>query len=137
MWSRRMERVNELLLREISSFVLERQDPEIGFVTFTGVEVTEDLMQAKVFYSVLGNEEEKSRAAAALDSLTPELRRSMRHLESLRRIPALTFIYDDTPAKATRVFEILEKLHEEDAPPSDSPEPPESPKGRLERKKKH
>jgi len=117
MSTRRMARINELLLQEISRFVLERQDPEIGFVTFTGVDTTDDLMEAKVFYSVLGSDEEKERAASALRGLVPELRGSMRHLESLKRIPLFHFVFDDSPARASRVFELLEKIHhEEDAP---------------------
>ncbi len=114
MWPRRLKRVNELLLREISRIVLERQHPDMGFITFTGVEVTEDLMQAKVFYSVLGNEEEKKRSAKVLDRMKSELTRGMRRLESLKRIPEFQFIFDDTPERASRVFEILEKIRDED-----------------------
>jgi ribosome-binding factor A len=111
-----MERINELLLREISSFVTARHDPQIGFITFTGVEVTEDLMDAKVFYSVLGDEEARLRAAGRLEQMNPEIWRSLRHLESLRRIPKLQYIFDDTPARAARVFEIIETLHHEGEP---------------------
>ncbi len=121
MWSRRIERVNELLLREISRIVTERQDPDVGFITFTGVQVTEDLMQAKVFYSVLGSEEERARTADALVRLRHEFYREMRRLESLKRIPALEFIYDATPARAARVYEILQQIHRED---EGTPPPP-------------
>jgi len=121
--SRRIERVNELLLREISSYVMENQPPDMGFVTFTGVSVTDDLMQAKVFYSVLGTGEERSRTAQVFENLKPELTRNMRRLESLKRIPEFQFVYDETPAKAARVSEILEKIHQQDGPPSSLPLP--------------
>jgi ribosome-binding factor A len=138
MWSRRMERINELLLREISSFVTGRHDPQIGFITFTGVEVTEDLMDAKVFYSVLGNEEERERAAQRLEQISPEIWRSLRHLESLRRIPKLQYIYDETPSRAARVFEIIETLHHQEGAPADrpAPAPPPEPRAPAERKPK-
>lgn len=113
MWSRRVERINELLLHEISRFVTERQDPDIGFVTFTEVKVTEDLMSARVYYSVLGSEEDKQRTAEALFRLRHEMVQSMRRLESLRRIPVMEFVYDQTPEKAARVYEIIEKIHQE------------------------
>src|SRR6266540_82880 len=103
MWSRRIERVNELLLQEISRIVAERQDPDVGFVTFTGVEVTEDLMQARVFFSVLGSEEDRARTMEALGHLRHEIGREMRRLESLKRIPHLIFEYDATPERAARV----------------------------------
>lgn len=119
MWSRRMERINELLLREISRIVIEKQLSDVGIITFTGVQVTEDLMEAKVFYSVLGSEEERGRAAEALAGMKNEFFHEMRHLESLRRLPELNFIFDDTAERASRVFEILEKIHHEsDEPPA-------------------
>ncbi len=121
MWSRRLERINELLLQEFSRFVLEKQNPDIGFVTFTEVKTTDDLMQAKVFYSVLGNEEERARTAEILYSLGREFRQQMRHLESLRRSPELVFVYDETPEKAARVFELLDKIHREETAPVQAP----------------
>ncbi|MBI4397093.1 MAG: 30S ribosome-binding factor RbfA [Elusimicrobia bacterium] len=130
--SRRIVRVNELLLQEISRVVLERQDPEVGFVTFTGVQVTDDLMQAKVFYSVLGSEADQARTAAALERMRSEIRRSMRRLESLKRIPELEFIFDTTPERAARVFEILDRIHHEspspEVPRENPVEPPREPK---------
>lgn len=120
--SRRIARINELLLQEISRLVLERQHPQIGFITFTGVETTDDLMEAKVFYSVLGTEEEKKATAHALDAMRRELTLSMRRLESLKYIPHLHFIFDDTPSRASRVHDLIEKIHHE-APPADSPNP--------------
>lgn len=116
--SRRLDRVNELLLQEISRTVMERQHPDIGFVTFTGVDATDDLMEAKVFYSVLGTEEEKERTYRALNSMRRELLLSMRRLESLKYIPHFHFIYDDTAEKASRVQNLLEIIqHEPPVPP--------------------
>lgn len=115
--SRRIDRVNELLLQQISRVVTERQDPDIGFVTFTGVKITDDLSVARVFYSVLGTEDERLRTGAALERQRHELHQSMRRLESLRRIPTLEFVYDATPEKAARVFELIEKIRQESLPP--------------------
>jgi ribosome-binding factor A len=118
--SRRMKRINELLLQEISRIVMERQHPDVGFITFTGVETTDDLLEAKVFYSVLGTEEEKQRTHTALQSLQHEFIVNMRRLESLKYIPKFHFIYDDTPSKAARVHDLLDKIHQEPPlPPSD------------------
>jgi ribosome-binding factor A len=110
---RRLDRINELLLREISRIVLERQHPDVGFVTFTGVDATDDLMEAKVFYSVLGSEEEKERTARALEHIKADIMHAMRKLPSLKHIPHFHFIYDDTPSRAARVHEILGRIQEE------------------------
>ena len=122
--SRRILRVNELLLQEISRIVAERQHPDVGFVTFTAVSATDDLTEAKVFYSVLGTDEEKSRTLHALESMRHELLVSMRRLESLKYIPRFHFVYDDTPLRAARVHGLLDKIHQEPPLP---PEPEPSP----------
>jgi len=116
MISRRLERVNELLLREISSYVLENQPPDTGLLTFTAVKTTDDLMSARVFYSVLGSDAEKARADEALHRMKFELTRSMRRLESLKRIPVLEFVWDDTPARAARINELIQQIHTDESP---------------------
>lgn len=118
---RRMQRINVLLLREISNYVLENQPPETGLLTFTAVDTTADLMEAKVFYSVMGNAAERARAAEQLDDkMRWELTRSMRRLESLNRIPHFHFIFDDTPSRAARVHDLIEKAHSDTEPPPTS-----------------
>jgi ribosome-binding factor A len=126
--SRRIVRVNELLLQEIARIVAERQHPDIGFITFTGVQTTDDLMEAKVFYSVLGTDEEKRLTARALDSMKHELLISMRRLESLKYIPHFHFIYDDTPSRAARVHDLIEKVSQEPpVPPLEEEDPANAP----------
>lgn len=122
MHGRRIQRVNVLLLREISNYVLENQPPETGLLTFTAVDTTEDFMEARVYYSVMGTDAERTRAAEELDKMRWELTRSMRRLESLSRIPHFHFIYDDTPSRAARVHDLIEKVHQHD-----TPKPPSSP----------
>lgn len=59
----RTGRVNEQVKKELSLLIQsELKDPRIGFVTITGVEVTNDLSQAKVYLSVLGEEEQKQNS---------------------------------------------------------------------------
>lgn len=116
MHGRRIQRVNVLLLREISSYVLENQPPETGLLTFTSVDTTEDFMEARVYYSVMGTPAERERAAEELDKMRWELTRSMRRLESLNRIPHFHFVYDDTPSRAARVHDLIEKGHQRDSP---------------------
>jgi ribosome-binding factor A len=66
---KRSERLGELILAEISDLIRrEIKDPRIGFVTFTRVEMSEDLRHAKVFVSSIGAEPEKARALQGLSS---------------------------------------------------------------------
>ena len=98
---KRSERVSELLRHEISQFVQEINDPRLGFVTITGVKATDDLTEAKVFYSVFGSDEEREVSSEILTQSIPSMRRAMgKRLESLYRAPVLNFVYDSTPERA-------------------------------------
>mgnify|MGYP001574366633 CR=1 FL=1 len=75
---KRSERLGELILTEISDLVRrEIKDPRIGFVTFTRVQLSEDLRYAKVFVSILGTEDEQSRTLAGLASAVGYIRRHL------------------------------------------------------------
>jgi len=121
---RRSERVSELLRHEISLYIQEIQDPRLGFVTVTGVEVSYDLGDAKVFFSVLGTDEERDVSSRILAGSVPALRHSLgRKLESLYRIPTIRFVYDSTPERAQRVEELLHRISSETVPDSAVPAP--------------
>ena len=65
----RMRRVNEAVREVVSARLAEGvKDPRIGFVTVTSVDTTPDLRQARVYFSVLGSEEERSETLAGLES---------------------------------------------------------------------
>ena len=126
---KRSERVQELLRHEISYLVQAISDPQLGFVTITGVHLSDDLSDAKVYYSVLGSEEDRRTSSSILFRAVPHIRHDLgKKLESLRRIPYLKFVYDHTPEQAQKVTEILNKLEHERidepaAPPAEAPEP--------------
>jgi ribosome-binding factor A len=114
----RLERVNELLqrihvLHPSKQLRFGESTPGDRFASrLLAVDTTADLMEAKVFYSVMGTEAERARAAEQLDKMRWELTRSMRRLESLNRIPHFHFIFDDTPSRAARVHDLIEKAHQ-------------------------
>lgn len=120
---KRADRLKELFLRDIVMAVRELKDPGLaGFLTITGVEVTQDLKEAKVYYSMLGSPIDKEMAGRALERSAGFIHKRLFETMDIRRVPKLAFIYDDTPEKAQRVETLLEKIHaEEGAPP---PEPP-------------
>lgn len=119
---KRSERVAELLRHEISQLIQEIKDPRLGFVTVTGVRLSDDLMEAKVFFSVLGQEEERQVNSEILTKAVGSIRHQLgKKLESLRRIPTIEFIYDDTPERAQRVSTILNQLAKERGPDEERP----------------
>lgn len=103
----RMARVNELV-REVLGDELERmEDPRLGLTTITGVEVSGDLRHATVYYSVLGNAEQHTKTAAALQSAKKHLRASLGRQVTLKYLPDLHFKEDPSIASGQRVEEIL------------------------------
>lgn len=90
------------------------RDPRLGFVTITDVRVTGDLQHASVFYTVLGDEEERSSTAEALKAATGMLRSEMgKHLNT-RLTPSLEFIPDALPETADNLAELLREARERD-----------------------
>jgi ribosome-binding factor A len=99
--------LTELLVREV-------RDPGVGFVTLTRVRVTEDLQQARVFYTTLGEGVEAEKTARALARATPYLRRALAQRLGLRRVPELSFAVDASLANQARVEELLEQIKRDD-----------------------
>ncbi|MCK5527664.1 MAG: 30S ribosome-binding factor RbfA [Candidatus Latescibacteria bacterium] len=110
---KRADRVNELLREEISLLVRKLKDPRIGFVTITGVEVTDNLRHAKVYVCVMG-EDETARAETleGLHSAAGFIRRELGRVLTIRRIPELAFRYDESVERGTRMDALLSNLHD-------------------------
>jgi ribosome-binding factor A len=109
----RLERVGQLIRDEIADILhREIQDPLIGFVTLTEVEVSPDLRHAKVFFSVLGSPEQVQDSIKGLLRARKHINALLADRLDLRYIPKLRFVYDDTAAKAQRMAELLRHEHE-------------------------
>jgi len=111
-------------LRAELALLLTREvhDPGIGFVTLTRVQVSPDLQSARVYYTALGDEAGRRNTARALDRAIPFLRRQIGSRLRLKRVPALTFIYDASIAGQDRIEQILHELQHSPAPPHDDHE---------------
>ena len=92
-------------------------DPGIGFVTLTRVQVSPDLQLARVFYTSLGDDKARKNSARALERAAPFLRRQIGSRLRLKRVPELTFLYDESIAGQDRIEQLLNELHA--AEPSD------------------
>ncbi|MEN6641620.1 MAG: 30S ribosome-binding factor RbfA [Armatimonadia bacterium] len=113
----RLERVAQLIRDEIAQMLRrDIHDPLIGFVTITDVEVSSDLRHAKVFFSVLGDEEQVKNSIKGLLRARKYMNARLSETIELRYIPKLRFIYDETAVKAQRMAEALQREHETLAP---------------------
>jgi ribosome-binding factor A len=89
------------------------EDLNAGLVTVMGASLTADLLNCRIYYSVLGSEENKKKVARVLKKNTKQVRHKLALHLNLRRTPTISFVYDDTNERATKVFDILQKIEEE------------------------
>lgn len=111
--SNRLLRVNELLQREISSHLRKKHGAETVGITITGVEITGDLREAKVFYSVLGDAAAATKAGKWLARHRDEIREMLAKAVIIRHVPLLAFVHDDHAPRALRVETILGEIDRE------------------------
>ncbi len=91
------------------------RDPRLGFITVTDARVTGDLQQASVFYTVLGDEDQRASTAAALESAKGALRSALGRELGLRITPTLSFFEDGLPESAKALDSLLAQVHAHDA----------------------
>lgn len=114
MTSQRQESVGRELQREISRILrLDIDDPLIGFVTITDVEMSPDLRHATVYFSVLGDEEQKRESGKGIRRAARYIRGLIAERMELRYTPSLRFELDETAEKAQRIEELLRQEAEE------------------------
>ena len=91
------------------------KDPRLGFVTITDTRVTGDLQHASVFYTVLGDEDQREATAKALDSAKGVIRAAIGRDLGLRITPSVEFFPDALPESAKALESLLEEVHQRDA----------------------
>ncbi len=114
-----MRRVNRSVRAVVAESIGELKDPRIGIVTVTGVTVSPDLHDARVYVSVFGNAKRRRHALAALDAATGVLQLRLARELSLKRTPRLVFEYDPTVEHGVQLTKLIDELAPEG--PNDEP----------------
>jgi ribosome-binding factor A len=113
----RQDKVREALKQEISTIIHdELKDPRLGFVTVTRAEITADLRQAKIYFSVLGKDEDYKKTKEALNSAIGFIRRLIAQRIKLRFTPEIIFKEDRSSEYSVRIEEILQEIKGLDEP---------------------
>ncbi len=107
----KIERLNHAFQEEISMIMLrEVKDEDLKFITITGVDTTNDLSFAKVYYTVL-DESKKELLAEKLEKAAPFIRTELAKRVEVRHTPELKFIYDTSIEYGNHIESIIEKLN--------------------------
>jgi ribosome-binding factor A len=113
MATRRQRQVAERIKRELSLLLLlEVRDPRLAEITITDVDVTQDLLLAHVYFSVLGEQEEQEAALAGLEHAKGYLRTEVAGRIQLRFAPDLIFHLDRSGEYGRRIDTLLDHLKE-------------------------
>ena len=105
--SRILERAAIVLQSEVS-------DPRASFITVTRVKLSSDLSSGRIYYSVLGTEGDKSKAAHMLESAAGFLQRQIALAVQLRRMPHLKWTYDDSMERASDMSKLIQEARARD-----------------------
>jgi ribosome-binding factor A len=110
---KRAVRVGDQILKEIAILLLNRvKDPRVQGVTMTGIDLSNDLKLARVYFSVMGNKSEIERALAGLNSAKGFIKREIGLRMQLRYVPEIKFLHDaslESGSHLDRIFEEIEK----------------------------
>jgi ribosome-binding factor A len=117
--TRRTLMVGEMLREELTDIIRrEVKDPRVGFMSITRVDLPPDLRSARVFVSVLGDEEERAGTLTALRSASGFIRHHLKPRLRLRHIPDLEFRDDRSMEYADQITRALRELNEKRGEPA-------------------
>ncbi len=125
----RTERVSQLLIREVTDIIRTQvKDPRVPeFLTITDAKVSKDLQQAVIYFGVMGDQKKLEKTQQALNSASSFIRSILKTRVSMRFIPFLKFIYDETIDRADRIETILKTIEKQDQERQKAPEVEEKP----------
>jgi len=106
----RLERVNELIRRELGDLITREYQFESKLVTIQQVDTTPDLKHAHVYVSIIGGEAEAHRDMALLHDHRAQLQQTLAKRIILKYTPHLHFRLDESIERGTRVLNILDEL---------------------------
>ena len=107
----RVRRVSELVRRQVSQFIVrELADEDLGIVSVTAVDMSRDLQQATVYVSSLAQGPDVESILFVLEENVPAVRRDLAQSLHLRRVPDLTFRYDESVERGQRLTKMIDEL---------------------------
>jgi ribosome-binding factor A len=107
---KRSQRVSDLLRQEIADIIMRKvKDPRIGFVTVTGVDLTDDLKMARVYISCL-KEEEKEATVDILNSAKSFIRSEVGRRIRMKVLPSIEFRFDESLGYGDRIDKLLKEI---------------------------
>lgn len=112
--AQRTVRVNELLQREVSDVLHTQWRDESVRITITACDISPDLRNLIVFYSVIGTDDDKRAARKLINKASKGIRAEVGRRVTLKYNPEYKFMYDDSGARGVSLIDTLDKVAETD-----------------------
>lgn len=112
----RAQRVREEIKKEASDIIRQMKDPRVGFVTVTDVDVTNDLRQVRIYVSIYGDDEAKTRSMEGLQAATGFVRSEVGKRIRLRHTPEIAFRLDASIERGARINALLNEVSTSEKP---------------------
>ena len=110
----KLERLGHIFTEAISQIISEEvKDDDIKFVTITGVEISSDLSYAKVYFTNL-IDKDRDKVTKALNRAGTFIRGKLFDKVEIRKMPELTFIYDESIEYGNKIEKIIEDINKEE-----------------------
>jgi len=110
-----IERLKKVILRKASDVILyQLHDPRLGFVTLSKVDLTDDLRYATIYYSVIGDDAERSKTGHALENARGYIQKEIARALQTRVTPHIRFKYDESIEGALRIARKIDEAVAED-----------------------
>jgi len=111
---KRSQRVGDLVREEVADIIMYRlKDPRIGFVTVTGVDMSPDMKNARVYVSVL-KEEDRELTLDILNSSKSFIRSLLSKRLRMKFIPTVEFRFDTSIEYGYKIDKLLKEIKDRD-----------------------
>ena len=112
---KRATRVGDQILKFIAELLMHKiRDPRVKSVTLTGINLSNDLKNARIFFSVMGNESDVKQALTGLESARGFIKKQLGSGLGLRYVPDIIFDHDPTLATGNRLEQLFKQLQDEE-----------------------
>lgn len=108
--SNRTVRVNELVQRELSEILRKRHQSEGAAITITGVQVSPDLHDGKIFLAVTGDDNFAQQKLRWFRDVLPQLKQELGRRIVLKWMPAFVVVLDESTARGNRLLQIMDEI---------------------------
>lgn len=108
----KQKRIEGIIRKDISNIIqYDLKDPNVGFVTITDVQVSNDHSYATIYVNFLGKEARNKAGLEALNHASGYIRTQLAQQMTIRRVPELRFVIDKTEQRGKKIDEVINQIH--------------------------